>query len=427
MEPETKTIPTMSKSLLWAIEPAHLDAAMQAFAVIMDGDNVDRESYMTVDQDGVATIEIGGPTARRLDWYDKRIMGMTDTDIIRQDLQEAASNPRIKAVMLYIDSPGGIVDGTQGVAAAIKAIDKPTIAYTDGLMASAAYWIGSAADQIVAAETAHVGSVGVVATHVDLSERDKKYGIKRTNIFNGKFKRMAADTEPLSDEGREYIQQMVDSIYDVFASDVARNRGASIETIKGHESRVFIASQARQAGLIDEVGSMEVAIKKLKRRIGIMDMTELKKDFPQLYQEAFEAGKVSVDVDKAKRDGAEAERTRIADIRADAFPGQDALVDELIKSGADANEARKRLIADQKGRMAQGLAEMAASDPGDIGSNADSTTPPEAPKAKNKAEAGDKLDEIARKISSEKSVKYSQGFSEACAKHPELFKVYQGK
>ncbi len=173
----------------------------------------------------------------------------------------AIADSAVSGVLLRIDSPGGAVDGVQELAREVFAArgSKPIVAYTDGMMTSAAYWVGAAADRIyISGDTTEVGSIGVVATHVDYSRSEAQQGIKTTEIVAGKYKRIASPHSPLTDSGRAAIQEMVDEIYAAFVADVAtfRDRPVSIVNEKMAEGRVFIGAKAIKAGLVDDMSSL---------------------------------------------------------------------------------------------------------------------------------------------------------------------------
>jgi signal peptide peptidase SppA len=139
---------------------------------------------------------------------------------------------------------------------------KPIVAFANGMMASAAYWIGSAADEIVAEETAEIGSIGVVMMHYDYSGADEQAGVKRTILQAGHYKAMGNDTEPLSEEAEEYFQGHLDYLYTLFVDAVARNRDVTAEAVIEDmaEGRIFIGRQAVDAGLVDRLGNFETAM-----------------------------------------------------------------------------------------------------------------------------------------------------------------------
>jgi signal peptide peptidase SppA len=271
----------------WAIIPAKLREIQEIYYTHLRGPKIDLEGieaqlgrplaneqkpYQVVD--GVALIEINGVIAKRMNLFTK-ISGGVSTQIAKRDLEQAFVDPEVKAIILVIDSPGGTVDGTEELANAIfearQQDEKPIVAYCDGLMASAAYWIGAAADRIyINGQTAQVGSIGVVATHVDYSKWEEKAGIKTTEIYAGKYKRIATEYEPLSEEGKEYMQDHVDYFYSIFANTVARCRPEKLQipedgAISWAEGKVFIGQQAIESGLVDGVSTLDNLISRLSR------------------------------------------------------------------------------------------------------------------------------------------------------------------
>lgn len=218
----------------------------------------EREPYQV--QDGVAVLPIQG-VMTKADSAWNRLCGMSSTVQIRQDLQTALEDPTVHSILLWIDSPGGMVDGTQELADAVHAARaiKPVSALADGCMCSAAYWVGSAAERVfITSDTTEVGSIGVVATHVDVSKQEEQWGRKTTEITAGAYKRIASQYGPLSDPGRASIQAQVDHIYSVFVDQVARNRAVTVDTVLSNmaDGRVFLGKQAIEAGLVDGVSSL---------------------------------------------------------------------------------------------------------------------------------------------------------------------------
>jgi len=137
---------------------------------------------------------------------------------------------------------------------------KPVLALAEGTMASAAYWVGSAAEQIyLSSGTDQVGSIGVIMRQRDTSQAKAAAGIIDTEIVAGKFKNVGSDNGPLSDPDRAVLQDRVDQIYSVFVGDVARQRGTTVERVLSDmaDGRVFIGQQAIDAGLADGVSTLD--------------------------------------------------------------------------------------------------------------------------------------------------------------------------
>ncbi len=265
----------------WALLPSKMDEIQAVIDARLAGLQVDlegvyeaqrgrrpsdgfREPYRVVD--GVAVLPLYGVLAKRANMLTD-ISGGTSLEIALRDLKAALNDPEVTAVVLDIDSPGGAVDGVHEFSEFIltrrraSGGPKPIVAFANELMASAAYWIGSAADRIVATPTTQVGSIGVRMVHVDRSGRDEKVGIKRTEIFSGRYKTAGTDTRPLDEESREYLQSRVDRFHSLFVEAVARNRGVpKRKALAWADGRLLIGEEARTAGLIDMIGNLDTAL-----------------------------------------------------------------------------------------------------------------------------------------------------------------------
>ncbi|MHB8109772.1 MAG: signal peptide peptidase SppA [Syntrophorhabdaceae bacterium] len=272
----------------WAIMPAKLAEIQAIYTTHLKGPKIDQSIIDRIEADmgrplnneqkpyqvidNVALIEINGVIAKRMNLFSK-ISGGVSTQLLKRDFEQAFADPEVTGIILIVDSPGGTVDGTEDLANAVYAArqtgTKPIISFVDGLMASAAYWIGSAADRIyMSGVTAQVGSIGVVASHTDISKYEERQGIKTTEIYAGKYKRIASEYEPLSKEGRAYIQDRVDSYYSIFVNTVAKARPEKCQIpaeggIPWAEGKVFIGQQAIDNGLADGISTLESLISRL--------------------------------------------------------------------------------------------------------------------------------------------------------------------
>ena len=249
---------------VWAIRKEALEIAIQKFL----GETVAEASggNAKLSQAGkLATIEVYGALEQKASFLGS-LFGSASLEDIGFLFDAAMADPTVRAIVLDIDSPGGSVYGVTELANHIYSNrgKKPIYAVTDGMMASAAYWIGAAADKVWAAPSAEVGSVGVFAAHVDCSSWDEKAGLKVTFIQAGRYKTEGNPHEPLGDEARQAIQQRVDDYYEQMISDIAKFRGVSKGTVRNDfgEGRVFGAKDAIAAGMIDKVGNLR-ALKKM--------------------------------------------------------------------------------------------------------------------------------------------------------------------
>ncbi len=352
----------------WAIEPSKLLEIRAVYETHLRGEKIDLKAveaqlgrplanepkpYQVLDG-GVAVVPMIGVLAKRANLF-MQISGGTSTRIIGNHLAQAAADPQVASIILEVDSPGGHVDGV------VELVD---------VGASGAYWIASAAERVlIDAETALVGSIGVVATHVDYSGAQEKAGVKVTDITAGKYKRIASGNAPLSDEGRAEIQKQLDAIYSVFVEQVAANRGTSVDDVLDRmaDGRVFIGRAAVEAGLVDGVSTFADLVSELRSRPGAgrvsnpnrkgvrMDLATLKADHPALVEAIQKEGH-----DAGLQHGIATERARIAAIDAAAVVGHDKLTAQAKAEGWDAGRyALAVLGAEEATRKAAAAAHSA--------------------------------------------------------------------
>jgi len=183
-------------------------------------------------------------------------------------IESLVNNEDVGAIIMDIDSPGGTALGLSGISDKIFALRgrKPIIAVVNGLMASAAYFIGSAADEIVSDPDALTGSIGTISVHMDYSKFLEDAGIKPTIIHAGKFKGEGNPFEPLTDEAKADMQKTVDDFGEAFIAAVARNRNTTVSDVKENfgQGRVFRAKEAKSIGMIDRIATLENVIRDLR-------------------------------------------------------------------------------------------------------------------------------------------------------------------
>lgn len=214
---------------------------------------------------GVAVINIAGSLVDGDAGYGI-FYGMLGYNDIRTALASAVADPSVSSVLLNVASGGGAVNGCHETSQLIARVDsiKPVVTYTGSTMASAALWLGSQARYTVAAETASVGSLGIIMIHIDRSEELKQAGLKPTIIKAGESKALGNPYEPLSEKGASVLQAKADQLYAVFLEQVALGRGVSAEVADKNfgQGRDFLGKAALAAGLVDSVGSYEAAFAK---------------------------------------------------------------------------------------------------------------------------------------------------------------------
>lgn len=219
--------------------------------------------------DGVAILAVHGIIAYRSHWIIE-CLGGTSLQSLGRDFIKARDDESVKAMILDIDSPGGDVSNLSNVSDIIYSARgiKPIHAVINPLGYSGAYWIASAAHKVhMASSTAGTGDIGIVIEHRDYSKQGKMRGVVTTEVYSGKYKRIASNHKPLTDEGRKYLQDRVDFPYSVFVDEVARNRNVSVRAVLDYmaDGRTFIGQQAVDAGLSDGIASLDTLIERLAK------------------------------------------------------------------------------------------------------------------------------------------------------------------
>lgn len=267
--PQEETNSHVMKYLLggqWAIVPEHLERILaiaqrkssdleSVKAILADkGRRLENTRNVRM-RDGVAIIQMVGPVFRYANLF-TAISGATSLEALATDFQTALNSSDVKAIVLEIDSPGGEASGISEFSKLIYEArgKKPVVAYASDYCASAAYWVGSAAERLVCADTAFLGSIGVVATFRK-RQNDNSIEIVSTQ---SPHKRPNVETE----EGKELWQTYIDKTANIFIRSVAKYRGVSEDTVlsKFGKGGLLIGEDAVAAGMADEVGMLEGVI-----------------------------------------------------------------------------------------------------------------------------------------------------------------------
>lgn len=226
-------------------------------------------------QNGMGIVGIHGPLMHRLFASDYPSGGPTTYAEIRQSFDTALEDDAVQQIVLDIDSPGGEVNGVFDLAEHIYQSRgrKPITAVVDESAFSAAYLLASAAGRVVVPRTGGVGSVGVIATHVDQSTWNENAGLKVTHVFAGAQKADFSPHRPLTDSALTRLQEMVDDTYRLFVDTVARNRGLSAEAVRKTEAGIYVGKKAVAVGLADEVAAVDKTLARLAKTKGGTIMT----------------------------------------------------------------------------------------------------------------------------------------------------------
>lgn len=265
MTPDLLTLPTFPRLHeyfgAWAYEPERFAAQLR----LLRGADLARhaaaaqperpsnvELVAARDGQSVAVIKAVGALMKQ-----QSSLGGTSTIQLRRDVRQAAADPRVSAILLAIDSPGGTVAGTADLAAEVAAArrKKPVWAHVDDLGASAAYWVASQADLVYAnSPTALVGSIGTVMTVYDASKAAEREGVEVLVFATGPLKGAGTLGSAVSDEQRAYFQKLIEDSQAHFDAAVKAGRGMSQAQLAAvRTGGVFLAGEAVGLKLIDGV------------------------------------------------------------------------------------------------------------------------------------------------------------------------------
>jgi signal peptide peptidase SppA len=197
--------------------------------------------------DGIGIIPVVGVIGKGLSPLEK-MMGAVDVNEISEALDAFAASPDVEKVALQISSPGGTVTGVEELANKVRNLQKPSMAYTDSEMASAAYWIGSATDRVVASPSSTVGSIGVYLAIPDYSKAAEMAGIKMVVLKSGKFKGAGIEGTSLNEAQIQNLQASVETIHQDFKAAVnAKRKMVQADSMEG---QTFSGKQAASNGLV---------------------------------------------------------------------------------------------------------------------------------------------------------------------------------
>lgn len=223
-----------------------------------------KDTPIASNQDGICTVSVTGPLMRSPSRFMEAYYGATDFEEIAESVTAAAKDPSVRGIFLDIDSPGGTVNGTPECAQAIieaKAI-KPVYAFTSGLMASAAYWLGSQATKVYCTPSSIVGSIGVIVSFLDVKGALDSMGLKMEVFAAGKFKAAGLPGTSLTDEQRENFKSRVEATYKDFKAAVLSS-GRLIPD-SAMEGQTFYGKEAEKLNLAGVVKNRAEAMSRLQ-------------------------------------------------------------------------------------------------------------------------------------------------------------------
>jgi capsid assembly protease len=390
----------------WAIIPERLDELQAIYATHLRGEKIDvaaiearigqplasQQRAYEVRPGGVAVLPIEGIMAPKANVM-MRVSGGVSTQMATAQVRSIRADPSVRSAALVWDSPGGSALGLPAFAAEIAALaaEKPTVSLSQGVMASAAYWAGSAANAVfMEGGTDQVGSIGVYQRLTwDAAEANAH------EMIRGKYKRVSVNGQAPSAEIIAHHEAQLDHVYKVFVDTVATHRGTTSDLVLQHmaEGQLFIGQQAISAGLVDGVSTVDAMVERLatnpsqfaKRRKAVFALGGLEQSASAgaAHEDAQEGSTPPVDDaanstasegatmaepitrESLERDhaalfaqlrsdfmaqGATAERDRILAVRGQAMPGHEELIERLAFDGTTSGpEAAAAVLQAERG------------------------------------------------------------------------------
>ncbi|WP_220467340.1 S49 family peptidase [Pseudomonas mosselii] len=239
-----------------------------------DDDPVDRVAFAdeqrrnAIAQTGVEVIPVSGVLVSRGS-HINACETMTSYEGLRSQLQRAVADPLVERVVLDIDSPGGSAVGAFELAEDIRAMtaQKPITGLVNYMAYSGGYLIGSACSELVVSRTSGVGSIGVIASHMDRSKMEEGMGVKVTTVFAGAHKNDLSPHEPITEQSLAFLNELVQESYQMFVSAVAEYRGLPVAKVIATEAGLYRGQGAINAGLADRLQSPQHAVDELSRAV----------------------------------------------------------------------------------------------------------------------------------------------------------------
>lgn len=412
----------ISESGLYQVQEAADQVGTIQAIMARNGDRP-RDSELTQIRDGVAVIEVIGPIFHYeniLTW----IFGFPSAEGVMQEIQAALDNPQVQSIILQIDTPGGQVGGISELSGFVQEqSDKPINAFVGDLAASAGYWIASAAKEIVAADTAELGSIGIVFS----MRRRSNNTLEIVNTASPKKR-----PDPETDEGRRQIQERADAIAEVFIEVIMENRDLSRDQVVSLQGDVVIASQAKNIGLADRIGTLEGLIAEMQggksKKIGVNTMTlnleQMKADYAELYEQVKEEGRAEVraEIDTAKTQANQEGQDHVMSL-VEAVLGKEAKgkLDQVIQAGLSAEQVKtaKNIFGQAPVSGQQNSAQQ------QILEGLEAATPPPAPVASEDGQTEPQQFETKVNDYQQKhNCKRSRAIGAIAASHPKLHEAW---
>ena len=319
------------------LEPPAVEAALFS-------EQRSRKPYAVADA-GVAVIEVSGSLVNRASGMDAQ-SGLTSYEQLGNEILDAATDPQVRGILLRFDSYGGEANGAWDVASLTEeaARMKPVWASVDDWALSAGYLLASATDRIWVTRTGGVGSVGIIAMHLDQSGFDAANGLRYTTIFAGDRKNDFNPHEPLSEGARDVLVAEVNRLYGMFVDAVVRRRGLSADDVRSTEAGILYGEDSVARGFADRVGTFRDALAAMTESLSKPKFTKGGTPVSETTQAAASppvADLAAIEAEARQQGYAEAAEIVVLC----TIAGRTALASDYITRRLSAAEVRKELLA----------------------------------------------------------------------------------
>ena len=357
-----------------------------------------RDQPYTTTEGGTAIISVFGTLVHRAGWLDG-LSGLQSYTELADNIAHATRNAAVKGILLEIDSHGGAVSGLYELASQILATRavKPIRAIANENAYSAAYAIACATQHVTAPRSAGLGSIGVIALHVDQSKFDAAIGVKYTAIYAGTHKNDFSQHEPLNDSARDRAQSIIDDAYAQFVNHVAEARELKPEAVRATEAQVYTAQEAVGIGLADAIAGLDETVEQLESTyqtvvsfnttrasartntgaiimkandqilLSALSISMIMEHRPDLHaaiveeaiKDLIKPDAHAAAIATAKTEGGSAERERIQAVEAVLLPGHEALITTLKYDGKTTGpEAAVQVLNAEKAKTRTALSQQ---------------------------------------------------------------------
>lgn len=296
--------------------------------------------------EGIAVLPIHGTLVQRTHGLEA-LSGLSSYAALATQLDALLANEAVRGIVLDVDSPGGEAAGVFDLADRVRVAGahKPIWAVANDAAFSAAYALASAASRVWLTRTAGVGSIGVIALHVDQSRKDEKDGLHFTALTAGARKNDGSPHHALDEPARLAIQAEVDRLHGLFVDTVASHRNLSSTAIRATEAALYFGHDAVRVGLADHVGTLEDAVRAMHAELATDNFSSPSLEFSAMTTHV-PAAASPADLDEARMQ-ARTDALAIAELC--ELAGQSHLTATLLGEGVTPAQARQRLLAARAG------------------------------------------------------------------------------